>query len=82
MAEPARLTLVTRVDCGLCEEMAGELSHLGVPFETVDVDADAGLLRLYDECVPVLLSADEELARAPFTDASLKQALRRAGVLA
>jgi hypothetical protein len=81
MAVPARLTLVTREGCGLCRELADELSRLGVPFTTLDVDGDPALASLYSECVPVLLNDDEELARAPFTGRSLKQALRFAGVL-
>ena len=81
MAIPGHLTLVTREGCGLCEELAGELLRLGIPFASLDVDADPALARLYSECVPVLLNDDEELARAPFTDRSLKQALRFAGVL-
>jgi hypothetical protein len=80
MAKPA-LTLVTRVDCALCEEVADELRRLEVPFDSLDVDADPELVLLYDECVPVLLSGDEELGRAPFTPASLRTALRRAGAL-
>jgi len=81
MAVRAHLTLVSREGCGLCEELAEELARLGVSFTTLDVDDDPALARLYSECVPVLLNDDEELARAPFTGRSLKQALRFAGVL-
>ena len=81
MAEPAQLTLVTRTDCGLCEDLARDLSRLHVPFATVDIDDDAELLRRFDEGVPVLLYDGVELGRAPFTPTSLQQSLRAAGVL-
>jgi glutaredoxin len=80
MTEPA-LTLVTRADCSLCEDLARDLYQLDVPFATVDIDKDAELLRLYDECVPVLLFDGVELSHAPFTPASLQQSLKAAGVL-
>lgn len=57
---PARLTLVGREDCGLCEEMLAELTRLSrerplPPVEVVDVDADATLKRRHGLDVPVLL---------------------------
>jgi hypothetical protein len=81
MAAATRLTLVTRVDCGLCEELARDLSRLGVSFSTLDVDADPELTRLYDDCVPVLLQDGRELARAPLAEPQLRQTLRQAGAL-
>ena len=56
----ARLTLVQRHDCGLCEEMLAELARLGrtrvlPPIELVDVDADPVLKRRHGLTVPVLL---------------------------
>jgi glutaredoxin len=55
--------LYGRAYCHLCEEMAQALRSLGVEFEEVDVDADAGLDELYGENVPVLLKDGEELCR-------------------
>ena len=81
MARPADLILVTRQGCGLCEELADDLSRLGVSFKSLDVDGDPELSRLYSDCVPVLLKGGVELARAPFTDQSLKHALAIAGLL-
>lgn len=56
----ARLTVVQRDDCQLCEEMLHELAILGgviplPPVEVVDVDADPLLQRRYGLDVPVLL---------------------------
>jgi hypothetical protein len=56
----ARLTLVHRRDCALCEEMLAELEALSrsvplPPLETLDVDADPQLKRRYGLDVPVLL---------------------------
>lgn len=56
----ARLTLVQRHDCGLCEEMQREIAALGrsvelPPLELVDVDSDRELLRRHGRDVPVLL---------------------------
>jgi Glutaredoxin-like domain (DUF836) len=56
----ARLTLVHRRDCPLCEEMLAELRVLGrsvplPPLETLDVDADPQLQRRHGLDVPVLL---------------------------
>jgi len=65
----------------LCEELAHELSGLGVSFISLDVDHDPELTRLYSEQVPVLLNGREELVRAPFSELSLRQALRVAGLL-
>jgi Glutaredoxin-like domain (DUF836) len=57
---PARLTLLTRRDCGLCEELRRELAALAravtlPPLELLDVDSDPQLLRRYGLDVPVLL---------------------------
>ena len=56
----ARLTLVTRVDCQLCEELQHELEALRgrYPLPAValaDVDADPQLLQRYGLKVPILL---------------------------
>ena len=56
----ARLTVVQRHDCQLCEEMLHELGALGrvvalPPIEVVDVDADPVLQRRHGYDVPVLL---------------------------
>jgi glutaredoxin len=56
---PARLTLLTRAGCHLCETAAETLVRIGaeaelVP-ETVDVDTDPGLQAEFGDRVPVVL---------------------------
>jgi len=60
-----RLTLVSRVYCHLCSEMAEALQPLadefGVGVDILDVDADPALEARYDQLVPVLLHDGREL---------------------
>ena len=56
----ARLTLLTRPECGLCEEFLSELQSLGsrvaLPeIVVMDVDSDPGLARRHGLDIPVLL---------------------------
>lgn len=56
----ARLTVVQRHDCGLCEEMLADLARLAreralPPVDVVDVDSDPQLQRRHGLNVPVLL---------------------------
>jgi hypothetical protein len=56
----ARLRLLSRPDCGLCDEFRAELAQLALayelpPLETVDVDSDPVLARRYGLDIPVLL---------------------------
>ena len=70
-----------RPGCGLCEEMAADLSDLRVPFDAVDVEQDPALESAYGESIPVLFDGDREVTRAPHTRDSLKKTLQQAGVL-
>ena len=53
-----RITLYSRRDCPLCDEMRSVVATVGrgVPFrlEIVDVDTDPSLVAMYGEEVPVL----------------------------
>jgi glutaredoxin-like protein DUF836 len=51
------LRLYGRVGCHLCEQMARTLATFRVPFEELDVDADAALAERYGARVPVLVDA-------------------------
>ena len=77
----AQLRLLRRPECGLCEDMARDLHRLRVAFEEVDIEQDAALERAYGESIPVLMQGDNEIARAPQTERTLRQALSRAGLL-
>jgi hypothetical protein len=60
-----RLTLLTRVDCHLCDEMRDEVEPLAkaaaVPIDEVDVDSDPSLAARWGDRVPVLLAGEREL---------------------
>ncbi|MEO8309237.1 MAG: glutaredoxin family protein [Pseudomonadota bacterium] len=60
MNSVARLRLLSRPDCGLCDEFQAELAQLAQstqlpPMETIDVDSDPQLARRYGLDIPVLL---------------------------
>jgi predicted thioredoxin/glutaredoxin len=62
----ARLTLVTREDCSLCDEFHAALAAASAarrlpPVQVVDVDADRELARRYGLDVPVLLLDGERV---------------------
>jgi GNAT superfamily N-acetyltransferase len=69
------LQLVTRVGCHLCQEAERLLVGRGVAFETVDVDADPELARLYDFRVPVLLRDGRLLAEGRLDATAFERAL-------
>ena len=80
----ARLTLVHRQDCELCEEMRAELERLGreqplPPLQVLDVDADPVLKRRHDFDVPVLLLDGTVVCRHRLDAAELLRLLRRPG---
>jgi len=76
-----RLTLLTRPDCGLCEEFLAELQALGeqLPLpETVllDVDSDPLLARRYGLDIPVLLLDGVSVCRHRLDRSELIRLLR------
>jgi glutaredoxin len=54
-----RVTLITRVNCHLCEVAKEALARVaataGVTWQEVDVDSDRALLDEYSDLVPVIL---------------------------
>lgn len=75
------LTLVSRAECGLCEEMLAALQRLRgtLPLpalQVVDVDTDPELLRRYGLHVPVLLLDGIEVSRHRLDEAELQRLLR------
>jgi thiol-disulfide isomerase/thioredoxin len=79
---PVRLTLITRHDCHLCEEMAAVIDEVaprfGAQVEVRDVDADRELLALYTDEVPVLLIDDRKAFKYRVTASELERRLRAA----
>lgn len=57
-----KLIVYGREDCHLCQEMIASLQALQtqIPFEfeVIDIDNDPELVRLYNERIPVLVSAE------------------------
>jgi predicted thioredoxin/glutaredoxin len=82
-APAARLRLVQRHDCGLCETMLEELAALArtltlPPVEVVDVDSDPQLRRRHGLDVPVLLLDGTVVCRHRLDAAELARLLRAA----
>lgn len=60
------LTILSRADCHLCEEMIAELTPLlpgRARLSVVDIGKDADLARRYGLRIPVLKAGDEELSQ-------------------
>lgn len=77
----ARLQLLSRPDCPLCEEFASELALLGkelhLPEVTwVDVDSDPQLARRYGLDIPVLLLDGAKVCQHRLDAAELRRLLR------
>ena len=66
-ARPPLLTLYSRSDCHLCEEMIARLRDMQTqhPFtiDVVDVDGDSRLAARFGDDVPVLTHGERELCR-------------------
>jgi predicted thioredoxin/glutaredoxin len=80
---PARITVVHREECELCEEMLAQLAALGrqielPPVEVLDVDSDPELTRRYGLNVPVLLLDGSVVCRHRLDAQELVRLLRRA----
>jgi hypothetical protein len=80
MPLPARLTLIQRDECPLCDEAWEILAAAGVPdFDPLWIDDDLGLQARYGDRVPVL--REESTAREldwPFDVDKVRELLGRA----
>jgi hypothetical protein len=79
-AGAAGLTLLTRPDCGLCEDMLRELAALRArhplpPLALLDVDSDPVLQRRYGLKIPVLLLDAVPVCNGRLDQAELLRAL-------
>jgi hypothetical protein len=78
----ARLVLLTRPECGLCEDMHAALdtlrrSHALPPLEIIDVDSDPTLQRRYGLRIPVLLLGEAMVCEHRLDAAELLRLVRR-----
>ena len=75
------LRLLTRPECGLCEDMCTQLQALRArhplpPLELVDVDSDATLQRRYGLRIPVLLLGTTLVCERRLDEGELLRQLR------
>jgi hypothetical protein len=75
------LTLLTRADCGLCEDMLHQLAALRLqhalpPLTLLDVDSDRELQRRWGLKIPVLLLDEIPVCNARLDAQALLRALR------
>jgi hypothetical protein len=76
------LTLLTRPECGLCEDMLAELRILSLrvslpDLAVIDVDSDPELQRRYGLKIPVLLLDSVPVCAHRLDAAELQRLLRR-----
>ena len=71
----AVLTLYSRQNCHLCEQMFGILKAHGLDAVLVDVDSDPVLRERYGLAVPVLFFGDTEVCRYHLDIAHLQSLL-------
>ena len=81
----ARLTVLHRHDCELCEEMLAALERLKTTLalpaiEVVDVDSDPELKRRHGFDVPVLLLDGTVVCRHRLEESELRRLLRHSPV--
>jgi hypothetical protein len=81
----ARLTLLQRHDCELCEQMLAALQRLKTTLalpaiEVLDVDADPQLKRRHGFDVPVLLLDGTVVCRHRLEESELRRLLRHSPV--
>ena len=79
--KPARLTLLSRPDCGLCDEFEQALLAFGAgtplpPLERVAVDSDPVLARRHGLDIPVLLLDGVKVCHHHFDPDELRRLLR------
>lgn len=77
----SRLTLLTRADCGLCEDMHAALDSLAAtlelpPLEIADVDADPVTRRRFGLKIPVLLLDGTLVCYGRLDEGELRRMLR------
>lgn len=76
-----RLTLISREDCHLCDEMRAALVQFRARYEfevdVVDVDRDPALEERWGDKVPVLLDGEREICRYFLDHAAVEARLER-----
>jgi hypothetical protein len=73
-----KLTLYSRPECHLCEELLADLEPLlrtDISVEIVDVDGNVALERRYGLRIPVLAAGEVELSSYPLDRESVRRYL-------
>ncbi len=74
------VTVYRKPGCGLCDQAEAMLARISksLPLRvtTVDIEADSELQTRYALHIPVVAVGDREVARAPFSEATLEAALQ------
>jgi glutaredoxin len=70
-----QIVLYSRAGCHLCHQAAALLTRLGLPFDSVDIDADPELRALYTDCVPVVVVDGKERFRGRVDELLLRRLL-------
>jgi len=60
----------------MLQTLRGLQPRLGFALQLVDVDSDPGLVRRYDEWVPVLCCGEQEICHYQLDEPALRAALR------
>ena len=71
--------IYTRQGCHLCEDAEDLLRRHGLSPRLVDVDADPGLRKQYDHCVPVVVIDGKERFRGRVDERLLRRLLAGGG---
>ncbi len=81
-APPVRLTLYTKAECSLCEEMVAAVAAVGaeMPLQVtaLDIAGDPELLRRFGQEVPVLFVDGRKAFKYRVTVGSLRRRIWRA----
>ncbi len=70
-----QIALYSRAGCHLCHDAEALLTRLGLPFDSVDVDADPDLRARYTDCVPVVVVDGKERFRGRVDELLLRRLL-------
>ncbi len=81
MLTEARVVILVRQGCHLCDEMEALLEAAlgpeGDSWEALDIDRHPELLARYDESVPVLLRDGAAVAKLRWSERQLRRIVRR-----
>lgn len=80
-----RLRLLSRPDCGLCDEMRARIDELledrPHEWEIVDIDAEPDLARRFSDVIPILYVNDRVFAKTRLPPIATRLRLLRAASL-